>query len=808
MSSLMEARRRRERRVERLKKRFFSSKFYVDSERALIITHVYSETEGEPQVVRRAKALSEICRRVGVHIFPDELIVGATASRPRSTHVFPEFSVHWVEEELDEFETRAQDKFVVPEKVKEELRSIFPYWKGKTVWDCAVNILPDDTRDLVMQGKHSGAHPWSGFAEALGHYLPDYTFVMDKGYRAIRKEAEERMRGIDIGSGAGEEVRANLEKYHFLKAVAIVSDAAIILSKRYSQEAKKLAGDEKDPERKQELEEISKVCAVCLERPVKSFHEAVQALWFIQLISQHLEVNGASQGIGPFDQFMYPYYEEDSRAGRANEEEILDLIECFYVKLAEEVILRNKSRSSDISNFSIGQHIDLGGQNPDGSDKTNKLSWLCLKAQGDLGLIQPDMSVKWHKNMDDEFFLESCRVIRKVNAEPQLINDAAYRESVKSRGYTDAEAWDYSMYGCNELSVTGTTGPYIAVFSSPVKSLELALNNGRCMLCGRRIGPETGDPSNFKTYDDLIEAFLVQIEFLMKYVSHVNAVQGIAHSRLIPMPFASTLMPTCLERAKEINEGGVDYYYSKSNLIGLGTLADSLAAAKKLVFEEKRISLSELIRALKNNFKGEEILRQTLLNKAPKYGNDDDYVDSIAVECLKLWIKMQERYRDVRGGKLKLSYWPGYISNTAHVSIGREIAATPDGRFSMAPLSDNLSPSQARDINGITASLKSVAKLRLNRHNSAVHNVKFHPSAIAGEENIKRFADAAKTYFELGGVQLQFNVLSNDVLKDAQHNPEKHRDLVVRVAGYSAVFVELNRKVQEDIILRTDFTKV
>ena len=808
METLINSKYRREERIKRLKERFFSSKFYVDSERALIITKVYKETEGEPQVIRRAKALAEICKKIGVYIFPDELVVGATASKPRSTHVFPEFSVHWIEEELDEFETRPQDKFILSEDVKKDLRSIFPYWKGKTVWDFAINILPDEISDWVMNGEHTASHPWSGFTEAMGHFLPDYVSVLNKGYKTIKEEAELKMKNLDFSYKASEKIEENLQKYHFLKAITIVSDAAITLSKRYAEEANRLALVEKNNQRKKELEKIAKVCDVCLERPVQTFHEAIQALWFIQLISQHLEVNGASHGIGAFDQFMYPYYKRDIERGIANKEEILDLIESFYVKLAEEVILRNKQRSSDVSNFSIGQHIDLGGQAKDGSDKTNELSWLCLKAQGDLGLIQPDMSVKWHENMDNDFFLEACRVIRKVNAEPQLINDKAYRESVRSRGYTEDEAWNYSMYGCNELSVAGTTGPYIAVFSSPVKSLELALNDGKCMLCGKRIGVRTGDPTKFKSFDDLMNALKTQIEFLIKNVSFINAVQGIAHSKLIPMPFASTLMPTCLERAKDINAGGVDYYYSKSNLIGLATLADSLAAIKKLVFEEKKVSMSELVEALKSNFEGKEPLRQLLINKAPKFGNDDDYVDSIAVKCINMWIEIQEKYRDVRGGKLKISYWPGYISNSSHVPIGREIAATPDGRLARSPVSDNISPSQGRDISSVTASLKSVAKLKLNRHNSSVHNVKFDPAALNGEDNIKRFADAVKTYFELGGVQLQFNILSSDVLRDAQKNPDKYRDLVVRVAGYSAVFVELNKDVQEDIIRRTEFSRV
>jgi len=808
MTNITEAKKRREERIKRLKERFFSSKFYVDSERAIIVTQVYKETEGEPQIIRRAKVLKEICEKIGIYIFPDELIVGSPASKPRSTQVFPEFSIHWIEEELDEFETRPEDKFILSEKVKEDLKPIFPYWRGKTIYDYAVNLLPEDTYKLVMDGKHTGAHPWSGFTSGLGHYLPDYVSVLTKGYKKIKEEVELKMKKLNFACTNPSEMKENIEKYHFWKAVTIVCDAAIILSKRYAEKARELAAEEVDFQRKKELVEIAKVCDTCLEKPATTFHEAIQALWFIQLIAQHLEANGVSQGIGPFDQFMYPYYKKDIKEGMATEEEILELIECFFVKLAEEVILHNKQLASDIANFSMGQHIDLGGQNKDGSDKTNRLSWLCLKAQGDLGLIQPDMSVKWHENIDKEFLLEACRVVRKVNAEPQFINEKAYRESIRSRGYTEEETWNYSMYGCNELGVPSTTGSYIAVFSTPVKSLELALNNGKCMLCGKQIGPKTGDPAKFNSFDDVMKALKIQIEFLMDYISQINAAQGIAHTRLAPNPFASTQMPSCLERGKELNAGGVDYYYSKSNLIGLATLSDSLAAIKKFVYEEKKVTLTELVEALKGNFKGKEYLRQMLINKLPKYGNNDSYVDSIAVECLRMWKEIQEKYRDIRGGKLKLSYWPGYISNSTHVSIGKEVAATPDGRLSMSPLSDNLSPSQGKDINGLTAALNSVAKLKLNFHNSAVHNVKFSPDAVAGEENLKRFAAAIKTYFKRGGAQLQFNIISADILKEAQRKPEEHRDLVVRVAGYSAVFVELNKAVQDDIIRRTEFANV
>lgn len=796
-----QVRRRRVTRIEKLKKQYYASRFHIDSKRALLVTEAYKETEGEPLVVRRAKALKKICEGIDVYILPGELIVGHAAYKPRSAQVFPEFSVHWIEEELDEFESRPQDPFIVSESVKSELRSVIPYWKGRTLYDHCINRLPHGTRRLLLEERHFALAGWSGFIAGMGHYLPNYEIPLKKGFRGIRKEAESHLERLVTPEDI-------LEKGPFLQAVMTAADAYAVLAQRYAREAKKLALDTTDMERARELDRIAEVCSWVSENPARTFHEAIQMLWFIQLIVQHLETNGASIGIGNFDQFMYPYYRQDIETGRACREEILELIECFYIKLAEEVILRDKASASNIANFSMGQHIALGGQSPEGKDLTNDLSWLCLEARRDVPLIQPDMSVKWHENMSREFFLEACRLIRDKNAEPQIVNDDSFRRSLISRGFSEEDAWNYSMYGCNELAVPGKTAPYCNTGSTAVKCLELALNDGKCLLCGNQIGPKTGDPSHFQSFEDVMRALKTQIDDFARHITLVNGVQAICQSELIPMAFCSALMDTCIQRGKEVNRGGVDYYYSKSNLRGLGTLADSVAAIKKIVFDEKRISMSELVDALRRDFKGREPLRQMLMNCAPKYGNDDEYVDSLAIEAVKMWREAQEKYRDPRGGKLAISYWPGYISNTANVSLGRQVGATPDGRRAGQPLSDGISPSQGRCAKGASAAMKSVAKLKLDTHNSVAFNMKFTPSSLAGERNLERFKDLIEAYLELGGAQVQFNVISAETLMAAQQNPEQYRDLLVRVVGYSALFVELSKEVQDDIISRTQFEAV
>jgi formate C-acetyltransferase len=793
-------RERKSPRIERLKARFYSDTFYVDAQRALLVTESYRETEGQPIEIRRAKALEKILHNLDVVILPDELIVGCqNGSSPRSANVFPEMATYWVENELDDFETRPQDKFIVTERTKEQLRSIFPYWRGKTLHDHMLTHMPAETREQLLM-EHPSVFGWCAYQNGVGHIVQDHGYVISRGYAQIRRDAEKALRELDLTQPE------NIRKEAFLRAELIVCDAVVEFGKRYAREAQRLASEEKDEVRKAELELIAKNCSRVPEHAAQSFHEAVQFLWFIELITQ-IETNGVSISPGRFDQYMYPYYERDIEHGLLNEDEVLDIIECLWIKLSEMVILYDKITASFIANFSMGEHLVLGGQNADGSDATNALSYLCLQAQMDVGLMQPNLSVRWHRNCDDDFIVEALRVVREKNAIPQFLNDELFIPSMVERGVPLEEARCYAADGCDEMCIAGKTGGQFFIYISHAKLLELALNDGRCMLCGRQMGPQTGDPRQFGSIDDVLEAFKIQLEFATRHGAIALNTEALVHAKIMPVPFLSSTLQGCIERGTDMTAGGTDYYWTSLIAIaGMSNVGDSLAAMGKLVFEEKKISMDELLGALHVNFEGNEPLRQMLINKVPKFGNDNDYVDELTVRAVDLAYDESQKYRDPRGGKLKSSIWPAYLTVTAHVQFGESVAALPDGRLATTPLNDGISPSQGRDLSGPTAAMNSVAKLHQEQSTGGmIFNMKFSPTALSSDDHMGRLAHLIKTYFEKGGGQVQFNVTSSKTLKKAQEQPEKHKNLMVRVVGYAALFVELNTVVQDDLIKRTQY---
>lgn len=787
-------------RIKRLKSRFYADKFYVDSKRALLVTESYRETEGQPIEIRRAKALEKVLTGIDVRIYPDELIVGCqNGSSPRSANVFPEMAIYWIENELDDFETRPQDKFIVTEKTKNELRSIFPFWKGRTLHDHMLTHMPAETRGQLLMD-HPAVFGWCAYQNGVGHIVQDHERVIRKGYRQIREEAERALNGLDLTEPE------SIRKEAFLRAVLIVCDSVIQFGRRYAEEARRLAAGEKDERRRAELEQIAANCSRVPEYPARTFHEAVQFLWFIELITQ-IETNGVSISPGRFDQYMYPYYKKDVEEGRLDENLGLDIIECLWIKLSEMVILYDKITASFIANFSMGEHLNLGGQHADGSDATNELSYLCLQAQMDVGLMQPNLSVRWHRKCDDRFLVEALRVVREKNAIPQFLNDELFIPSMVDRGVPIEEARCYSADGCDEMCIAGRTGGQMFIYISLAKVFELALNDGKCRLCGRQMGPKTGDPRLFTSIDDILGAYRKQLESATRHGAIALNTEVMVHAKVMPVPFLSSTLQGCIERGTDMTAGGTDYYWTSLIAIaGMSNVGDSLAAIKKLVFEEKKISMDELAGALDRNFQGYEPLRQMLINRAPKFGNDIDYVDELTVQAVDIAYEESQKYRDPRGGKLKSSIWPAYLTVTAHVQFGESVGALPDGRMATTPLNDGISPSQGMDLNGPTAAMNSVAKLhQWQSTGGMIFNMKFSPAALSSDDHLERLANLIKTYFEKGGGQVQFNVTSSKTLKKAQREPEHHKNLMVRVVGYAALFVELNTAVQDDLIKRTQY---
>jgi pyruvate formate-lyase/glycerol dehydratase family glycyl radical enzyme len=788
-------------RIQRLKERFYQDTFYVDSKRALLVTESYRETEGHPIEIRRAKALEKILENLDVRILPDELVVGCQNGRsPRSANVFPEMATYWIERELDEFETRPQDKFIVTDEVKEDLRSIFPYWRGKTLHDHMLTHMPADTREL-LHVDHPSVFGWCAYQNGIGHIVLDHENVMKRGYEKIREEAERAIERLDLTDAD------DLEKLPFLQAVVIVSNAAVTFGKRYAEEARRLAAEEVDEVRRGELLRIAGICDRVPAHPAETFHEAVQFLWFTELITQ-IETNGVSISPGRFDQYMYPYYKKDIERGVLTEEEALDIIECLWIKLSEMVILYDKITASFIANFSMGEHLNLGGQNADGSDAANALSYLCLQAQMDVGLMQPNLSVRYHEKGDPRFMIEALRVVREKNAIPQFLNDELFVPAMVERGVPLEEARCYAADGCDEMCVPGKMGGQMFLYLSLAKILELALNDGRCLICGRQMGPRTGDPRRFTDLDDVWEAYEKQLVYAYRHAAVTMNTEALVHRKVMPVPFLSSTLKGSIGRGRDMTAGGADYYWTSLIAIaGMSNVGDSLVALKKLVFEDKVVEMDRLMEALKDNFEGHESLRQMLINRAPKFGNDIDDVDALTVRAVNRSYEESQKYRDARGGTLTSSIWPAYLTVTAHVQFGESVGAMPDGRLARSPLNDGISPTQGRDMNGPTAAMNSVAKLDHSQSvGGMIYNMKFSPDALKGDENLARLVDLIAAYFEKGGGQVQFNVTSAETLREAQVKPEKHKNLMVRVVGYAALFVELNTAVQDDLIKRTQYT--
>ena len=779
-------------RTQRLKERLLHTRPEVESERARLLTQSYRETEGQPTVIRRALALQKILEEMSISIREDELIVGHRSNKPRSGPQFPEMSIEWIIKELDRFEIRPVDRFLTSNEVKKELREILPWWKGKTVCDCAWHNIPEDTKHLI------GSHIFvidNNLLNGLGHILPNYQKAINLGFRTLKEQALSHLGRLEYLSGD------DFEKRHFWKAVITVLEAAITFAHRYADLAGKLADREEDPWRKKELREISRICRRVPAHPASSFREAAQFFWFLQCIC-FIESDGMSISPGRFDQYMYPYYQKDLQRGILTRGEAREILECLWVKFSELVELFPEDWAYTASGFPMGQNLIVGGQTPDGQDATNELSYLCLEAGARMQLPQPNLSVRLHQNSPLKFRQKAAEVIRLGYGQPACFNDEIIIPALLRRGIPLKDARDYAVVGCVEIAVSGKTEAY----SNPAnlnlpRVLEITLNNGQDVFSQEKIGLSTGDPRQFRTFEQLWDAFRKQMElFVYHMVVASNAIER-AHAELVPTPFLSVLISDCLEKGKDVIDGGAVYNFSSPQGIGIANVTDSLAVIKKLVFEEKKITMVELLEVLKVNFQGQEKLRQILINKVPKYGNDDDYVDSLARRVSVLYGKEVEKYHNPRGGQFQ----PGLYSVSINVPMGKHVGATPDGRKAHTPISDGVSPVHGLDVHGPTATCKSVSKLKhILFSNGTLLNLKFHPENLGSSEGMIKLVFLIESFFNLGGMHIQFNVVSADTLRKAQKYPEKYRSLVVRVAGYSAYFTELYQDLQDDIIVRTE----
>ncbi len=780
-------------RIERLRERFFSSERKVDIERAIIITEVYQGNEEKPQIMKRALALKAILSRMGICLRDDELIVGNQTKDRRGVPLFPEYAVDWIMEEMDTFPIRQGDQFGITEEQKRSLQEMLPYWEGKCLRDKVKGSLPPSLKNMLAHGVFTNENYTMS---APGHVVPDYETVLKRGLIGIRNELNERMNALnpwDLSYG---------DKFNLYHACSLVCDALVEFAQRYTQQAILMAQREEDETRREEILRISENCRRVPAEPARDFWEALQCIYFLQVALQ-IEGNGLAIALGRLDQMLYPFYCNDMGKGLLTRESALELIECFYLKLSEIDKIYSNQATRFLQGPAHGQTITLGGVTEESRDATNQLSYLFLEADLDVRLVQPDLAIRVHRTTSEDFLHKVCINIREGLTKPKLFNDEVVIGSLLDLGIPMEEARDWGALGCSEPVILGKTNSWgNSGHLNLAKCLELALNDGKCVLTQKKMGLRTGDPARFTGFDDVLEAFRAQVRYFIQYLVLYDNIIDKLHAEVAPLPLYSILLKDCVEKGTEFNSGGARYNFTSPLGVGPITTGDSLAAVKTFVYQQGALSMEQLLEGLHCNFEGQEDIRQMLIHRAPKFGNDDDLVDGLCNEVLKFYCDELRQYRNMRNGPFIGALY--YL--TANIPFGKRTAATPDGRKSGEPLNDGgISPVHGRDRKGPTAVARSVGKLDNQRvPHGSILNQRFHPSLLDGDDKLKLFQQYIRTFMDLGGWHTQFNVVTSEILRRAQREPEKYRHLVIRVAGYSAYFTQLEEELQNDIIERTE----
>lgn len=791
-------------RMYDFREELLETKASIDATRAILTTEAYREHADKPIIVKRAYMLKNILEKMPIFIEKQTLIVGNQAKANRAAPIFPEYAMDWVIRELDEFEKRDGDVFYIDEETKEELRNIAPYWEHNTTLDKGLANIPPSSKVLYDLGiiKAEG-----NITSGDAHIAVDYGRIMKKGLKEYEERTIAARDGLDLTDFN------NIKKYHFYEAILIVIDAIKTFAKRYSNLAKDMATKENDEARKAELIEIARIMDKVPYEPSDSFYEAVQSMWFVHLILQ-IESNGHSLSYGRMDQYLYPYLENDLESGNITEDKAVELLTNLWLK----TFTINKVRSWSHTQFSAGsplyQNVTVGGQTIDKKNAVNKLSYLILKSVAQTRLPQPNLTVRYHRGLDDKFMNEAIEVLKLGTGMPAFNSDEVIIPSFIEKGVTEEDAYNYSAIGCVEVAVPGKWGYRCTgmSFINFPKTLLIAMNKGVDPASQTKLVEGLTHFDNMTSYEELKEAWDITIREFTKHSVIIENCCDLVLEDDVPDVLCSALTEDCIGRGKPLKEGGAIYDFISGLQVGIANLADSLAAIKKLVFEEKKISTTELWDALMEDFASDKgkIIQKALIEDAPKYGNDDDYVDKLVVDAYNTYIDEVKKYPNTRYGRGPIGgvRYAGTSSISANVGQGKGTLATPDGRNAGTPLAEGCSPSHAMDQNGPTAVFKTVSKLPTHEITGGVLlNQKVTPAMLSTEENKIKLAMLIRTFFNrLEGFHVQYNVVSRDTLLDAQANPEKYRDLIVRVAGYSAFFNVLSKQTQDDIIERTEQT--
>jgi formate C-acetyltransferase len=782
-------------RNRRRREAFFNTPFSICIERARCFTESFKQTEGEAQVLRMAKAFRNYLEKVTLVLDESDLFAGYAGGKMLCSQLFPELSATYLDEDAwGEASTFNINPVDISEEEVGELKDMAKFWAGRSLQDHYNQGKPHND-DLVHQ--HGLIFAYNMLA-GIGHVIVDVQRGLERGLGRIRDEALEKARRLEARAGDAH----SQKKILFYKAVSIAIEGLITYANRYAQHAENLARQAGDAERRAELLRLAEACRRVPEHPARNCFEALQCMLFL-LVANQMESCEISICPGRMDQWLYPIYQRDLERGIFSRTEIVELLENILVRLGQSSWLYSGRQQGLLFYPKRGNlvTITLSGKGMDGLDLTNELTYLILHAHANNRLGHPSVAVRLHGNSPNELREACARVIGTGKGQPGLMNDEVMIPALSRLGFEEEDAYDYANIGCIEMGNAGTSiGPSSIGFVNLAKCLDLALHNGRCSVFGTQVGPETGDPRGFACYDELFEAYTQQVHFAMaRFNLSVSAIEK-GHELLRPVPFLSSITDNSMETGLDLTNGGSKYYFAGIEGIGVADVADSLAAVRRLVFEEKKITMADLVDALSNDFADNERLRQMLLNGAPKYGNDDEEADEIARASCTVFLEEVKKHRDYWGSV----YNPGIWSIELAMILGGLVGALPSGRRAGASLTEGVSPSRGCDRCGPSATVKSVAKLDHHlMENGSIFNLKFNPSMFE-EANIGRFMDVMKTYFDLGGFQLQVTVIDKQTLLQAREKPEEHRDLVVRVAGYSAYFIEQSPRVQEHLIERTE----
>lgn len=825
-------------RIGKLIENLYAKMPEIEASRAVLLTESYKQTENEPIVMRRAHAFEHILDNIPIIIRDNELIVGSTTIAPRGCQTYPEFSYEWLEPEFDTVAVRDADPFYISEETKKKLLEVHPYWKGKTSSDLASYYMTDETKKSI---DHAVFTPGNYFYNGVGHITVKYWEVLNLGFEGIIKKIEDEMATEQIGDGD------YARKHTLLEAMIISCKAVIRYAERYAVLADKMASETTDTGRAEELRKIAENCRNVPRRPAKSFYEACQSFWFIQQLLQ-LESSGHSISTGRFDQYMYPYFKKDIDEGKLTRDEAQEYLDCVWVKFNDLNKCRDVASARGFAGYSLFQNLTVGGQSTEGLDASNDLTIMCIWAEDHVHLPAPSLSLRVWNLTPHAVMREACKLTRTGMGMPAYYNDEVIIPSLMSTGLTLEEARDYGIIGCVEPQIGGKTmGWHDAAFFNMCRPLELVFTNGYDK--GEKISIQTGELSELRTFDDFWNAYKKQMEYQISLLVNADNSIDAAHAERVPLPWLSCMVDDCIKRGLTTEQGGAVYNFTGPQCFGIANTADSLWAIKTLVYEQHKLTLQEYKKAIDANFgqglddisvekitktiaeemqksgktltaediaaivtavktselpnaekqKYQELL--DMIDELPKYGNDIEEIDYFARDCAYLYTKPLKNYSNPRGGK----YQAGVYPVSANVPLGEQTGATPDGRLAHTPIADGIGPMRGRDVSGPTATANSVARIDHGiASNGTLLNQKFHPSALEGETGLNNFENLIRTYFDEKGMHMQFNVVDKQTLLDAQAHPEKYRSLVVRVAGYSALFTTLSKSLQDDIISRTE----